>query len=45
MTFILTPNGWANQKGEFGYPTILKELCGSKSTGLGGPIGIGRILL
>jgi hypothetical protein len=37
----LTPNGWANQEGELGYPTIFKELCGNKSIGLGGPLGVG----
>jgi len=31
---ISTPNGWTNQKGELGYPTIPKELCGGRSTRL-----------
>jgi hypothetical protein len=43
--FILTLNKWTNQENELGYPTILKELCGGGSTRLGGPFGIGRILL
>ncbi len=29
----------------FGYPTIPKELCGGRSTRLGGPFGVGRVLL
>jgi hypothetical protein len=37
---IPTPNGWANRKGELGYPTIPKELCGDKSIELGGPFGV-----
>jgi hypothetical protein len=32
-------------KNELGYPTIFKELCGDRSTKLGGPFGVGRILL
>jgi hypothetical protein len=43
--FIPTPNGWANLENELGCPIILKELCGEKSIGLGGPLGVGRILL
>jgi len=35
--FILTPNIWTNQKSEFGYPIIHKELCGGESKKLGGP--------
>jgi hypothetical protein len=42
---IPTPNGWTNQDSELGYLTIPKELCGGKSTRLGGPFGVGRILL
>jgi len=38
---ILTPNGWTNQENELCYPTILKELCGARSTRLGGPFGVG----
>jgi len=34
-----------NQEGELGYPTIPKELCGSGSTRLSGPFGVGRVLL
>jgi len=43
--FIPTLNGWTNRESEFGYPTIPKELCGSGSTKLGGPFGVGRVLL
>jgi hypothetical protein len=43
--FILTPNEWINRENELGYPIILKELCDSESTRLGGPFGVGRILL
>jgi hypothetical protein len=42
---IPTPNKWVNREGEFGYPTILKELCGGGSTKLGRPLRVGRILL
>jgi hypothetical protein len=42
---FLTPNQWTNRNGEVGYPTIPKELCGSGSTRLGGPFGVGQILL
>jgi len=42
---ILTPNGWTNREGELVYPTIPKELCGDGSTRLGGPFGVGRVLL
>jgi hypothetical protein len=42
---ILTPNGWTNRESELGYSTIPKELCGGGSTRLGGPFGVGRILL
>ncbi len=42
---IPTPNGWTNQEGELSDPTILKELCGSGSTRLGAPFGVGRVLL
>jgi hypothetical protein len=42
---ILTPNRWTNWKSELGYPTILKELCGGEPTRLGGPFGVGRVLL
>jgi hypothetical protein len=42
---VLTLNGWTNRKGEFGYPTIPKELSGSGSTKLGGPFRVGQILL
>jgi hypothetical protein len=43
--FVLTFNGWTNRKGELGYPTILKELCGNGSTRLGGPFRVSQILL
>ncbi len=43
--YILTPNGWTNREGELGYPIILKELCGGGSTRLGGPFGVGSVLL
>jgi hypothetical protein len=43
--FILTPNIWATREGECSYPTILKEFCDGRSIGLGGPFGVGRILL
>jgi hypothetical protein len=43
--FIPTPNRWTNQEGELGYPTIPKELRDGGSTRLGGPFGVGRILL
>ncbi len=39
------PNQWTNREGELGDPTILKELCGGGSTRLGGPFGVGRVLL
>jgi hypothetical protein len=42
---IPTPNGWTNRKSELGYPIIPKELCGDISTRLGGPFGVGRILI
>jgi hypothetical protein len=42
---ILTPNKWVTQKGELNYLIILKELCGSKSTKLGGSLEVGQILL
>jgi hypothetical protein len=42
---ISTPNGWTNQESELGCPTIPKKLCGSRSTKLGGPFGVGQILL
>jgi hypothetical protein len=42
---ILTSNRWANRKGELSYLTIYKELCDDKSTRLGGPIRVGRVLL
>ncbi len=41
---IPTPNGWTNRENELGYSTIPKESCGSKSTRLSGPFGVGRIL-
>ncbi len=43
--FLPPPNRWTNREGQLGDPTILKELCGSGLTRLGGPFGIGRILL
>jgi len=43
--FIPSPNRWANRKGELGDPTIPKELCGGGSTRLGGPFGVGQVLL
>jgi hypothetical protein len=42
---ILTPNRWTNREGELGYPTIPKELCGDRSTTLGGSFGVSQILL
>jgi len=36
--FLLPPNRWANREGELNDPTIPKELCGGKSTRLGGPL-------
>jgi hypothetical protein len=33
------------EKNELGYPTILKELCGNESIRLGGPFGVGQILI
>jgi hypothetical protein len=42
---FFTPSGWTNRKGELGYPTIPKELCGGELTRLGGPFGVGRVLL
>jgi len=42
---VLTLNRWTNKKSELGYPTILKELCGSGSTRLDGPFKVGQILL
>ncbi len=42
---FLTPNGWTNEEGKLGYPTIPKELSGGGSSRLGGPFGVGRILL
>ncbi len=38
--FISTPNEWTNRENELGYPTIPKEICGNKSTRLGGPFGV-----
>jgi hypothetical protein len=38
---IPTPNEWTNRDNELGYPTTFKELCGNKSTRLGGPFGVG----
>ncbi len=43
--FLPPPNRWTNQKGELGYPTIPKELCGGESIRLGGPLGVSRVLL
>jgi hypothetical protein len=42
---IPTPNIWVTQKSELGYPTILKELCGRRSTRLIRSFGVGRVLL
>jgi len=42
---ISTPNGWTNREGELDDPTIPKELCGNGSIRLGGPFGVGRVLL
>jgi len=39
--FFPPPNRWSNREGEFGDPTIPKELCGGESTRLGGPLGVG----
>jgi hypothetical protein len=41
--FIPTLNIWLTPKSEFGYPTILKELCGSKLTKLGGSFGVDQV--
>ncbi len=43
--FIPTPNIWVTQKAELSYPTILKELCGSKSIKLGASFRVGQVLL
>ncbi len=43
--FFPTPNRWTNREGELGDLTIPKELCGGGSTRLGGPFGVGRVLL
>jgi hypothetical protein len=43
--FFSSPNQWTNQEGELGYPIIPKELCSDKSTRLGGPFGVSRVLL
>jgi hypothetical protein len=43
--FLPPPNRWANREGEFNDPIIPKELCGSGSTRLGGPLGVSRVLL
>jgi hypothetical protein len=40
-----TPNQWANREGELGHPTIPKKLCGGGSIRLGGPFGVGQVLL
>jgi hypothetical protein len=40
MNNSLSLNRWTNQEGELGDPTILKELCGDRSTRLGGPFGV-----
>ncbi len=42
---ISTPNKWTNRENELGYPIIPKELCGYRSIRLGGPFGVGRLLL
>jgi hypothetical protein len=42
---ISTPNQWTNREDELGDPTIPKELCSGGSTRLGGPFGVGRVLL
>jgi len=42
---ISTPNRWTNWKSELGYPKIHKELCGGRSTKVGGSFGVGGILL
>jgi hypothetical protein len=42
---IPTPNKSVTQKVELGYLTNFKELCGRRSTRLGGSFGIGRVLL
>jgi len=42
---ISTPNRWTNRESELGHPTIPKELCGGRSIRLGGPFGVGRVLL
>jgi hypothetical protein len=43
--FLSPSNRWTNWEGQLGDPTILKELCGDRSTRLGGPFGVGQILL
>jgi hypothetical protein len=43
--FFPSSNRWTNREGELGDPTIPKELCGDESTRLGGPFGVGRVLL
>jgi hypothetical protein len=42
---IPTLNIWVTPKSELGYPTSLKELCGSKLTKLGGSLGVDQIFL
>jgi hypothetical protein len=42
---IPTPNKWTNRESELGYPTIPKELCDGRSIRLGGPFGVGQVLL
>jgi hypothetical protein len=43
--FFPSSNRWTNREGELGDPTILKELCGGRSTRLGGSFGVSQILL
>jgi len=43
--FLPPLNRWTNQEGELVHPTILQELCGGGSIRLGGPFGVGQVLL
>jgi len=43
--FISTPNRWTNRESELDHPIIPKKLCGGGSTRLGGPFGVGGVLL
>jgi len=42
---IPTPNRWTNRESELGHLTIIKEICGDRSTRLSRPFIVGRVLL